>query len=474
MATLPPQVFQPPQGLRLTELLRGHLLFAFILTLWILTIAGSLILDGVLAWSAGVFYISYDTALLAYVGWKTRGLAATAASPATTLPAIRTAVLVPARNECSVLPGCIDALLAQTTPAEEIWIVDDGSVDGSSAMLAARYAVIWEGDSPLGCSAKHPSLRVWRKRHTGKAASLNLVWPMTAAELIVTIDADTVCAPGAIAGMRQAFAVEPALAAACGMLRPRCGEKGVGARVFEGFQMFEYLRAFLARAAWRRSNALLLVSGAFAGYRRVVLEQLGGYDPRSLVEDYELIHRLHRHSADHGLGWTVGVVSDARAVTDAPADFRTFLRQRRRWFAGFLETQFTNRDMVGNRRYGAVGRLMLPIKAVDTLQPVYGISAFVLLVLFVLDWRPLALSVLLLIAGKLVIDFIYHLWALHRYHRWLGERPGLRLWGYSMLVTLVEPFSFQLLRHTGAVWGWYSFLTQSMDWTPQRKPGEST
>ena len=37
--------------------------------------------------------------------------------------------------------------------------------------------------------------------------------------------------------------------------------------------------------------------------------------------------------------------------------------------------------MVGNRRYGWLGLAMLPVKALDTLQPIYGLVAFAILVL---------------------------------------------------------------------------------------------
>ena len=47
-------------------------------------------------------------------------------------------------------------------------------------------------------------------------------------------------------------------------------------------------------------------------------------------------------------------------------------------FAGFLQTQYWNRDMTGNRRYGALGLLMMPVKAIDTVQPIYGLTAFAL------------------------------------------------------------------------------------------------
>ncbi|MGL1645724.1 glycosyltransferase, partial [Vibrio parahaemolyticus] len=90
-----------------------------------------------------------------------------------------------------------------------------------------------------------------------------------------------------------------------------------------------------SRHAWSRFNSLLLVSGAFATFRRDAVVQVGGFDPDCLVEDYELLHRLHRHARNEGLTWTVRVLGQAQARTDAPSTLMAFLRQRRRWFGGF-------------------------------------------------------------------------------------------------------------------------------------------
>ena len=125
--------------------------------------------------------------------------------------------------------------------------------------------------------------------------------------------------------------------------------------------------------------------------------------------------------------------------------------------------------MHGDARYGSVGRLMLPVKAVDTLQPVFGLTAFFLLVLFIVNGASVAPRVLAVIACKLVIDFSYHYWAIWQYHRWLGLAVPRRLWAQATLVSLIEPFSFQLLRHLGAAWGWWQIITGRRDWAPQRR-----
>jgi cellulose synthase/poly-beta-1,6-N-acetylglucosamine synthase-like glycosyltransferase len=449
---------------------RGQALFALVLLVWLCSLCGVWVLSGILVWSAGLLYVLYDTWLIAYVALRARAAvrehdAAKSETGALTAPTV--AVIVAARNEALVLPATLAALLSQSDRPDDILVVDDGSMDRSHEVLRDRFGVLFDPARPLVLSATHRNLRVLRKPNTGKADSLNGALRFIDCDVVVTLDADTVLAPGAIGAMRRAFAREAKLAAVCGVLTPTCKRTRVG-WVFEWFQTFEYLRAFLSRAAWMRANSLLLVSGAFAGYRRNVLERLHGFDPRCLVEDYELIHRLHHYAALHGERWTVRVLPDARAATDAPASIAGFLVQRRRWFAGFLQTQYKYRDMTGNPRYGSVGRFMLPLKVIDTLQPFYGLTAFVLLVSFLAGRGAVLKPVLVVILVKIAIDLCFQMWAVHLYHRWIGEKPPARKWALAMLASFAEPFSFQLLRHSGALLGWFSLLTRRVAWAPQR------
>src|SRR6202012_1917670 len=120
---------------------------------------------------------------------------------------------------------------------------------------------------------------------------------------------------------------------------------------------------------------------------------------------------------------------------------------RRRWFGGFLQTQYWYRDMVGNRRYGALGMAMLPVKAIDTLQPVYGLTAFALLCILLAQGRfSVLLPVCGVIGAKIFIDFSFQLWAILLYRRWLGDKSAASF-GKAFAASLIEPFSFQLLRH---------------------------
>jgi cellulose synthase/poly-beta-1,6-N-acetylglucosamine synthase-like glycosyltransferase len=402
--------------------------------------------QGLASWSVGIVYILYDTFLLAFTAVhiaRLRRAPDAASMPDATRPAM--AVIIAARNEAAVLGITIDTLAAQDEPPELILLADDGSTDDSPAVLAERYGLMLPAVGEISdASPMLPSLRWLRLPHGGKARALNAALAMVSEPVVLTVDADTLLAPGALRAMRDAFTVEPELVAATGVIAPVCGPD-VRGRLFQWFQGYEYVRNFLSRYAWMQLNGLLLVSGAFAAFRRDAVIEVGGFDPDCMVEDYELIHRLHRYSADEGRGWTVRVVGRALAVTDAPASALAFLRQRRRWFGGFLQTQYWNRDMVGNRHFGRLGTAMLPVKALDTMQPIYGVAAFIILIgALVTGTARVALPIIIIMVVKIAIDLSFHLWSLGRYKAWTGQQDGLAL-GPAILASLAEPFSFQLL-----------------------------
>lgn len=451
-----------PRRLRMA----GVAVYCAILMLWLVLFARAFSLNGVLTWSAGIAYILYDTFLMSLVVWQTWPLVKSARDNVRVeehgKPTL--GVIVAAHNEARALPETLQTLLAQTIPADVILIADDGSNDSTAQILKDAFGLT---APPLGeisvPSSIYPTIRWVRLPHAGKAAALNAAILKIETDIIVTIDADTRPAPDALAEMRAAFAAEPKLVAAGGVLVPVCND-GAAGQMLQWFQRHEYIRNIVSRFAWMQMKSLLLISGAFAGFRRDALLAVGGFDPQSLVEDYELTHRLHRYSVDHALGWKLQMAGAAHALTDAPSNIVAFLTQRRRWFAGFLQSQYWNRDMTANSRYGNLGRWMLPIKAMDMLQPIYGLTAFVLLVVLVASGKlEIAAFAFGIIGAKLVVDLAFQVWTLHLYPRLTGGPTRTSL-GQAILAAAIEPFSFQLLRHLGAALGWLSFLTRTQKW----------
>ena len=441
---------------------------AAVLVLWVALLGAPFGLHGVWVWAAGLVYVTYDTLLLVFTFWQTLPLLRMASSASAEGARVSVAVIVAARDEALVLPVTLQALLAQSDPPDRILIADDGSTDSTPEVLTRLYGI---EPPPLGgMSTGHPQIHWLRLDNGGKARAMNTALSLIDEEVVLTVDADTLLQPDAVAAVRRAFAAEPDLVATTGVLIPVCAPTASG-RIMEWFQTYEYIRNFLARYAWMRLDSLLLISGAFAGFRRSAALEVGGFDPDCLVEDYELIHRLKRYSVLHGRRWTTRVLGGALARTEAPSTTLAFLRQRRRWFGGFLQTQYWYRDMVGDRRYGALGLAHLPVKAIDTLQPLYGLTAFALLCSYAVQGRLAILAPIGgVIAVKILIDFSFQLWAIHLYRCWVGDRR-VASFGHAFIASIIEPFSFQLLRHLGAMWGWVVFLRGRQTWGSQRRVG---
>ena len=414
---------------------------------------------GIIAWSVGLAYLAYDAVLLLFTAWQIRSLTSVSDRPPVAGHRQSIAVLVAAHNEATVLPATLRALLAQVDPPDAVVIADDGSTDATSVVLCTEFGFV---EPEMGTASKPivvgaTTLTWLRLARGGKAQALNAAIGQVTADIVVTVDGDTLLDRKAIGVVRQAFSDDEGLVGITGIITPVC-RRSVGGRILQYFQTYEYVRNFLGRYAWSRVECLQLISGAFAGFRRTAMVEVGGFDDDCLVEDYELVHRLRRYAGERGLTWRFRVLGGAQAQTEAPSTIPAFLSQRRRWFGGFLQTQWWYRAMVGDRRMGPLGTVMLPIKAIDTFQPIYGITTFVLLIVFAVTQQTAVLGpVLVVIAGKLVIDVAFGVWSLRRYRRWVGDSRRANLFG-GALVTVVEPFTFRLLLHLGAVLGWLTFF----------------
>lgn len=88
--------------------------------------------------------------------------------------AVRFAVIIPVYNGARTLARALDSVLAQTYPAHEIIVVDDGSYD-TSAEIAARYG---------------EPVRLLRQENSGVSAARNAGVAAASAEWLCFLDAD--------------------------------------------------------------------------------------------------------------------------------------------------------------------------------------------------------------------------------------------------------------------------------------------
>jgi hypothetical protein len=86
-------------------------------------------------------------------------------------------------------------------------------------------------------------------------------------------------------------------------------------------------------------NAVYIVGGAAAAYRRNVIVGLGGFDECIITEDIEMSTRIQDH------GYRIQYAADAIVYTEGPSDFKGLCRQRVRWKFGRLLTFCKYRHM---------------------------------------------------------------------------------------------------------------------------------
>ena len=291
-------------------------------------------------------------------------------------------VLAPAYNEAVTIRESVKALLALSYPEHEVIVINDGSTDQTLQLLieefhlyrSARYSgeglktkpvrAIYESMDPI-------RLIVVDKENGGKADALNAGINAAKYPLICSVDADSLLEQDALIRIARRFLLDPErVLAVGGIVRIANGCATASGRVIDvnlprswlaRFQVVEYLRAFLGgRVAFSTSNCLLVVSGAFGLFKKWAVLAAGGYDPRTVGEDMELIVRLHRWARERKMDYRIVFQPDPVCWTEAPESLRVLKKQRNRWQRGTIETLWKHRAMVARPGYGLLGFLALP------------------------------------------------------------------------------------------------------------------
>ncbi len=245
-------------------------------------------------------------------------------------------VLIPAYNEAKVIAASIRQILASTHRKLNIVVVDDGSADGTSAVVREKFA----GDERV---------RLITTQNGGKARAINLGLAHAEGDIVVVLDADTQFEPQTISSLVRWFA-DPAIGAVAGNAK-------VGNRinVLTRWQALEYVTAQnLERRALATLGCITVVPGAVGAWRREAIAKLGGFPSNTLAEDQDLTIMVQR------AGYKVLFDQEAIAWTEAPDTISGLAKQRFRWAFGTLQCLWKHRRVSLNPRYGALGLVAMP------------------------------------------------------------------------------------------------------------------
>ncbi len=379
-------------------------------------------------------------------------------------------ILVPAYNEQKTIEASVTAILALHYRNYEVVVVNDGSKDGT--LEALRHAFdLYEiprtypetiSTKPLRAlyrSRARTKLVVIDKENGGKADSLNAAINASRFPLVIAVDADTLIEPDALLRLTRPFLLGRRVAAVGGTVRVANGcvvkhgqvmDARVPRRLLPGIQVVEYLRAFLfGRLGWNRLGGNLIISGAFGLFRKDHLLAVGGYDATSIVEDLDLVVRLHRYLRGHKIRYEIPFIPDPVAWTEVPESLRVLARQRGRWQRGLVAAMWQYRGMLFNPRYGRVGLIAVPFYALgEMLAPLVEVFGYVIIVAGLIAGVVNVSFALLFILVAWGYGMLLSLWAVvleevsfHRYRR-LGDLVRL------VLFATLENFGY----HQCGVW----------------------
>lgn len=404
-------------------------------------------------------------------------------------------MLAPAYNEAATITESVHSLLTLYYPNLEVIIVNDGSKDKTLEVLKEQFALapihsIYRRQIEtkpvrgLYRSRSHPNLLVVDKENGGKADALNTGLQMAIGDLVCSIDADSLIEPDALLRLIRPFLMSDDVLAAGGTIRVANGSRVQGGRVVAtsaprravpGFQVIEYLRAFLfGRLGWNRLGGNLIISGAFGLFRREAMIAAGGYAHDTVGEDMELVLRLRRRGCETHGPQQVDFIPDPVAWTEAPDSLQVLGRQRDRWHRGLADVMWRHRQLLFNSHYGAMGLVVYPyFFFVELLAPVIeAVGLFGLIAGLILGALNVSFAVLFFLVAygyALVLSAFSLLLEELNFHR--SDRFRDRLW--LLVWTLLEPLGYRQLTVIWRLRGLVKFLRGRKDWGAMERRGFS-
>ncbi len=403
-------------------------------------------------------------------------------------------VLLPAYNEEVGVVDAVRSLLALRYPMHEVIVVNDGSKDGTLAVLqeafdlvpvrkALRQTIPTRAVRAAYVSRSHRNLWVVDKENGGKADALNAALSAARHPYVCAVDGDSLIEEDALLRVALPVLENPGTTVATGgMVRIANGCRVQGGRVLEvrlprnhlaRLQVVEYFRAFfMGRTGWSRLNSLFIISGAFGLFDRSVVEAVGGWWTDTAGDDLEIVVRIQRRLREQGEEFRIEFVPDPVCWTEAPEDLKTLARQRSRWQRAVGETLWRHRGAIGNPRLGIFGVVALPYVLIfEFLGPVIELAGYVSVPVFaslgLLSTRfliafltvALLLGTLLSIAALALEEFSFR-----RHER---GRDAAVLIAYSLL----ENFGFRQLQNIWRLRAYWDLARGKKQWGEQRRKG---
>jgi cellulose synthase/poly-beta-1,6-N-acetylglucosamine synthase-like glycosyltransferase len=244
--------------------------------------------------------------------------------------------VVPVFNEQDSIRDTINSLLNADYPKSrfEIIVVDDGSTDNTYKVLKRLKSKI---------------VRIFTKENGGCPTALNMGIRKARGELIARFDADTILARDSLKKMIGYFD-NPKVIAVTSSLNVN-NHRGFLQRI----QWAEYLFGIVLRKIFDLNDSIHVIPGPLSIYRAEFFRKYGGFDETNITEDTEMAMRIQSH------GYEIRNSISASVYTNVPVNFKSLLRQRIRWYTGFMYNSINYRHLYDVKRRTNLSTFILPI-----------------------------------------------------------------------------------------------------------------
>ncbi|MCW3090954.1 MAG: icaA 2 [Ferruginibacter sp.] len=406
-------------------------------------------------------------------------------------------ILAPAYNEGANIIENVRSLLSIHYNQLELIVINDGSKDDSMEKLIKAYDLeavdyLYNVSIPAreikaiykSRNIVYKKLIVIDKVNGGKADALNTGINLASNQYLVCIDVDCILEQDALLKLIKPFIEETdkrviatggvvRIANSCIIQNGRLLDVNLPKHFLPRVQTLEYIRAFLlGRMAWSRLNGLLLISGAFGAFDREIVIKSGGYNPKTVGEDMELVVRMRRYMEEHDLPYKVAYIPDPLCWTEAPASYKILGRQRNRWTRGTIETLKIHHILFFNPRYGLLGMLSYPywffFEFLAPLIEFIGMVGFIFFAFIgIVNWS----FFFALLGFVLTFGWLYSIFAIlmevltFNQYKKKGEVAKL------VLTAMLEPFFFHPFVVWSAVRGNIDLLRNKHSWGEMTKQG---
>ncbi|WP_127845646.1 glycosyltransferase family 2 protein [Psychroflexus aestuariivivens] len=401
-------------------------------------------------------------------------------SSATDIPTV--SLIAPAFNEGKTIVSNVKSLLSIQYPFYELIVVNDGSSDDSleklistfelesqsiqfftESILTAEVRGLYKSKNP-----QYKQITVIDKANGGRADAINAGINFASSELVLCTDADCIIEQDAILKMVRPFLEETnreviASGAGIGIVNDSEIKNGILKQLkvpksyLTRVQVVEYIRAFLlGRMAWSRVNGLMLVSGAFGMFPRNRLVEVGGYDNKTVGEDFELCVRMRKHMEDLNLPYKLVYIPETLCWTESPSSWEIFAKQRDRWARGLWETLFNNREITFNSKYGKMGRIYLPFWWIYEFgAPIIEFLGLIIIIVFsIFGWINWEITLLLFLFAY-ILGCIFSTTAIYMYTKNFPHYNKFSQVGKLLIAAYLEPFLFHPIMLFAQIKGYY-------------------